>query len=125
MSDLSEYRERVAEVIRVECFYGGLTEDRRDYERMADALLAPGGVVAEIVAASTCPLTEHDGTHGPLIRQAKAEGAAEVRARVEALVEGPTSDGCRPYALEIDGEINLVVLLDDLRAALANERGPA
>ena len=46
-------------------------------------------------------------------------------ARVETLTEGPFSDGYRPYAMNIDGEVMLAVGLDDLRAALAGEDLPA
>ncbi len=44
-------------------------------------------------------------------------------ARVEALTEGPASDGVRPYAADLlgDGEVTFVVKLDDLRAALAGD----
>lgn len=42
-------------------------------------------------------------------------------AAVEALAEGPTGDGYQPYAVTIDTETHLAVLLDDLRAALATE----
>lgn len=41
-------------------------------------------------------------------------------AAVEALTGGPFSDGYRPYAMSIDGEVVLAVGLDDLRAALAS-----
>ncbi|MGH3999947.1 MAG: hypothetical protein ACRDTJ_21085 [Pseudonocardiaceae bacterium] len=42
-------------------------------------------------------------------------------ARVEALAEGPTrtDGGYQPYAVELPDGIHLAVLLDDLRAALA------
>jgi hypothetical protein len=40
--------------------------------------------------------------------------------RVRALTGGPFSDGYRPYAVEVDGEVILAVGLDDLRAALAD-----
>lgn len=39
---------------------------------------------------------------------------------VEALTGGPFSDGYRPYAMNIDGEVILAVGLDDIRAALAS-----
>ncbi len=38
--------------------------------------------------------------------------------RVRALADGPTSNRYRPYAVGVDGDVHLAVLLDDLRDAL-------
>lgn len=42
-------------------------------------------------------------------------------AAVEALTGGPFSDGYRPYAMEVNGEVVLGVGLDDLRTALGEK----
>lgn len=68
---------------------------------------------------------EYRSSFGERGEQVTAELLAEVDrlraqvAAVEALTGGPFSDGYRPYALNIDGEVVLAVGLDDLRAALA------
>jgi hypothetical protein len=124
MSELSEYRERVAEVLQS----ADDSADMRYCRHVADILLAPGGVVAEIVAASLAAHAEDidDRALMQAKERGRAIGAAEVRARVEALRSALerteanllTSINCKPVR-------DLTENLAENRAALADEQGSA
>jgi hypothetical protein len=120
MSDLSEYRERVAEVLWGRFgFPTGIeweelpTEDRDDWRRDADALLAPGGVVAEIVAG--VERERDDFKLEFLTTDAIVTRLMHRLSRVEALADKWESGRCEDLR---DAAVAL-------HAALADERGPA
>jgi hypothetical protein len=113
MSELSEHRERVAEWFFRNCVRGDARPKdltlRAWSERKADELLAPGGVVAEIVATS------------------KAEALREAAA--ELAVDSSLTD-CRRRPTEYadardDERVDVVIWLRERTDALADERGPA
>lgn len=68
------------------------------------------------------PVSEHQARRLETMAQ-RVESLSATVDRVRSLAEGPTSDRYRPYAVEVDGEVHLAVLLDNVRAALDGEVG--
>jgi hypothetical protein len=98
----------------------------------ADALLAPGGAVAEIVAGALAAHAEDIDDRALLAAEQRGLliGADEVRLRVEAIHRPSTnhSAGYKPYCLgcwEAGGEDGAPSWPCPTIAALANKRGPA
>jgi hypothetical protein len=153
MSDLSKYRDRAAEALHrarhrgLSCLDGEDCIEADESDEAADALLAPGGVVAEIVAAAEesrrtawAVHSEHVERMNHLrlhdmavaderIGEAREQGAAEVRAWVERIHRPSVDHGeYRPYCLgcwEAGGEDGAPLWPCPTIRALADERGLA
>lgn len=138
MSGLGEWREQVAAEIgkhaptvdnygepRAAGCSGGCDfkpSSENPYRRhLADVLLAPGGVVAEMVAGERARSSLNDEVRRVQIRMAREQGAAEVRARiVRARGNHPACDR------HDDGDpvtCGWKRAVQDIDAALDDERG--
>lgn len=98
--------------------------EAREAQASAGCCACHSPAVAEVDRLTTLLRLRTEALDRMLLQRDEAVAAFKrERARVnraEALACGP-GEGMQPYAVDLDGEVHLAVLLDDLRTALADE----